>query len=53
MRRFALKAVFSLLTLNKADGRPPNRQQFILIFSTVVTIGLVAYYAYEKATGRW
>jgi hypothetical protein len=53
MRKFAFKTLFSLLTLNKADRRPPNWGRIILIFSTLVTIGLVVLYAYGKTTGRW
>jgi hypothetical protein len=53
MRKFALKALFSLLTLNKADGRPPNWNRIVLIFSSVVTIGLIGLYVYGKVTRRW
>lgn len=53
MRRFALKALFTLLTLSRDDDDPPRWDRIILIGSTVVTIGLVGLYAYGKATGRW
>jgi hypothetical protein len=53
MRRFPLKAVFALLTLNKAENRRLDWDRVILIFSTSVTVGLVALYAYGKATSRW
>jgi len=53
MRRFALKALFALLTLNRDGDDPPRWDRIILIASTVVTIGLIALYAYGKASGRW
>ncbi len=53
MRRFAFKAIFAMLTLNKAGRKRPDWDRLILIFSTAVTIGLVALYAYGKATARW
>ena len=52
MRKFVLKALFSLLTLSKDEEARPNWYRIILIFSTAVTVGLLALYAYEKATGR-
>ncbi|MGZ3290519.1 MAG: hypothetical protein ACXU87_21050 [Xanthobacteraceae bacterium] len=53
MRRFALKALFTMLSLNRAEQERPDWDRVILIFSTSVTIGLVALYAYGKATARW
>jgi hypothetical protein len=53
MRRFALKALFTLLSLNRAERERPDWDRVILIFSTSVTIGLAALYAYGKATARW
>ena len=53
MRRFALKALFALLTLSRDDDSPLRWDRIILIASTGVTIGLIALYAYGKATGRW
>jgi hypothetical protein len=53
MRRFAMKAVFSVLTLNRADRRHLDWNRIIVIFSTSVTIALVALYAFGKATSRW
>ena len=53
MRRFALKALFTMLSLNRAERKRPDWDRMILIFSTSVTIGLVALYAYGKATARW
>jgi hypothetical protein len=48
-----LKALVSLLTLNRTGGARPNWDRMILIASAAVTIGLIALYAYTKATGRW
>ncbi|MGY4308193.1 hypothetical protein ACVIJ6_005436 [Bradyrhizobium sp. USDA 4369] len=53
MRRFAMKALFALLTLSRDDDDPPRWDRIIMIASTIVTIGLVALYAYGKTTGRW
>jgi hypothetical protein len=53
MRRFAPKAIFALLTLNRAERKSPNWDRIVVIFSTAVTIGLVALYAFGKATSRW
>jgi hypothetical protein len=53
MRRFALKALFSALSLQKTARRQPDWDRVILIFSTSVTLGLVALYFYGKSTLRW
>ncbi len=54
MRRFGMKALYTLLTLNRDDDDdPPRWDRIVLIASTIVTIGLIALYAYGKATGRW
>jgi hypothetical protein len=53
MPKFAPKAIFALLTLNRAENKSPHWDRVILIFSTAVTIGLVALYAFGKATSRW
>jgi len=53
MRRFGLKALFALLALNKAEHRRPHWDRVILIFSTSVTLALVALYVHGKATARW
>ncbi|MGJ5179521.1 hypothetical protein ACQR16_15285 [Bradyrhizobium oligotrophicum] len=53
MRRFAFKALFALLTFKRDDDDPPRWDRIVLIASTIVTIGLVALYAYGKASGRW
>ena len=51
MRRIALKAIFALFMLDRAER--PDWDRFILILSTGVTIGLVALYVYGKSTSRW
>ncbi len=53
MRRFAPKALFALLTLNKGNNTRFDWGRMIAVVSTLVTIGLVALYVYEKLTGRW
>lgn len=53
MRRFALKALFAVLTLNKAQNNHLDRDHIILVFSTTVTIALVALYVFGTATSRW
>jgi hypothetical protein len=52
MGRFALKAVLTAFTLGRAAKRR-DWDRIVLIFSTAVTTGLVALYAYGKATARW
>jgi len=53
MRRFALKALFAVLTLNRTEKKHIDRDRMVLIFSTCVTVGLVMLYAFGKATSRW
>ena len=53
MRRFALKALFAALTLNKAERRHVDWDRLVIIASTVVTIALVVLYAFGKSTARW
>jgi hypothetical protein len=50
MRRFALKAVFTALTVNRAESRRPDWDRIVLL---AATIGLIVLYAYGKATSRW
>jgi hypothetical protein len=52
MRRFALQALFAVLTLNKAEKKHLDCDRVILVFSTSVTIALVAPYAFGRATSR-
>jgi hypothetical protein len=53
MRKPAFKAIFTMLSLNRAERKRPDWDRVILIVSTAVTIGLAALYAYGKATARW
>jgi hypothetical protein len=53
MRRFAMKAFFTALNLNKAERNRIDWDRNILIYSTVVTIALIALYVWGKATSRW
>ena len=53
MRRFGLKAIITLLTMNKVRRERIDWNRVILIFSTAVTIGLIALYLFGKATSRW
>jgi hypothetical protein len=53
MRRFAMKALFTALSLDRAERTRIDWDRRVLIFSTAVTIGLVALYIYGKATSRW
>ena len=53
MRRLAPKAFFTFLTLGRGEGKRINRERTVVIFSTAVTVGLVALYLYGKATSRW
>ena len=53
MRRLPLKALFEILALNKTEDRRLDWDRVILIFSTAVTVGLIALYVYGKATSRW
>jgi hypothetical protein len=47
-----MKALFAAFTLAKSERRI-NWDRTILIFSTLVTVGLVALYILGKATSRW
>jgi hypothetical protein len=53
MRRFALKALVAVLTLNRAKKRHIDWNRIVLLASTCVTIGLVMLYGFGKATSRW
>ena len=53
MRRFAFKALFAMLTLGRTERTRLDWDRVILIFSTSVTVGLIALYTYGKATARW
>ena len=53
MRRLPLKALFAILTLNKAGRKRLDWDRVILIFLTSVNVGLVALYVYGKLTAPW
>jgi len=53
MRRFALKALFTALAFRRAEKERIDWDRNILVFSTAVTVALVALYVYGKATSRW
>jgi hypothetical protein len=53
MRVRGLKALFALLTLTKSRRKQPDWNRVILIFSTAVTVGLIALYVFGKMTSRW
>ena len=53
MPKFAMKAVLTAFTMNRSRQKRPDRDRIIIIFSTAVTVGLVAAYLYGKATSRW
>jgi hypothetical protein len=53
MRRFAMKALFTALNLNRAERKRIDWDRNVLVFSTIVTIALIAIYIYGKATSRW
>ena len=53
MRKSFLKALVALLTMSQDDKLRPNWDRIIRIFSTLVTIGLIALYVHGKMTGRW
>ena len=53
MRRLPLKVLFAVLALNKAEKKRLDWDRVILIFSTAVTVGLIALYVYGRATSRW
>jgi hypothetical protein len=49
MRTHGLKAVFALLALNRQNRKRPDWDRVVLIFSSCVTVGLIAIYVYGKA----
>ena len=53
MRRFAMKALFTALSLNRAERSGIDWERTIRIVSTAVTVGLVALYVFGKSTSRW
>lgn len=53
MHRFAMKALFTALAFRRAGRDRIDWDRRILIFSTGVTIALIALYVWAKATSRW
>ncbi|MGY8711122.1 hypothetical protein RAD16_35790 [Bradyrhizobium sp. 18BD] len=53
MRRFAMKALFTVLNLNRTERSRIDWDRSVLIVSTAVTVGLVALYIFGKSTARW
>jgi hypothetical protein len=53
MRKFAPKAIFSILTMRRTAADSRQWDRVALVFSTVVTLGLAAMYLFGKATSRW
>jgi len=53
MRRFAMKALFTALNFDRAERTRIDWDRRVLVFSTAVTIGLIALYIFGKATSRW
>ncbi|MFT4120764.1 hypothetical protein [Bradyrhizobium sp.] len=53
MRRFAMKALFAVLNLRRAERTRIDWDRTVLIGSTAVTLGLVALYIFGKSTARW
>jgi hypothetical protein len=53
MRRFAMKALFTALNLDRAERTRIDWDRTAIVASTAVTLGLVALYIYGKSTARW
>lgn len=54
MPRFAGKALLTLLTVSRSTkSRRPDWDRIVILASIAVTVGLIALYAYGKATSRW
>ena len=53
MPKLAMKAVLTAFTLGRSRQKRPDWERFIILFSSAVTVGLVAAYLYGKATSRW
>jgi hypothetical protein len=53
MRRFAMKALFTALNLNRAERTRIDWDRTVLVVSTAVTLGLIALYVFGKSTARW
>ncbi|MBW7969081.1 hypothetical protein [Bradyrhizobium sp. BR 10289] len=53
MRRFAMKALFTVLNLNRAERTRIDWDRAIIVMSTAVTVGLIVLYVFGKWTARW
>jgi hypothetical protein len=53
MRRFAMKALLTALSLNRAERARIDWDRTVLVVSTAVTLGLIALYVFGKSTARW
>ena len=53
MRRFAMKALFTALNLNRTERTRTDWDRTVLIASTAVTVGLIALYIFGNSTSRW
>jgi hypothetical protein len=53
MPKLPAKALLTLLTVNRSRAERPNWDRIVTVSSIVVTVGLVALFAYGKATSRW
>ena len=53
MRRFAVKALFTALSLDRSGRKRIDWDRNVLMFSTAGTLGLVTLYVWGKTTSRW
>jgi hypothetical protein len=53
MRKIGMKALLTILTLNRSSRGQPDWDLIIITVSTIVTIVLVGLYIYGKSTARW
>lgn len=53
MAKLPVKALLAFLTVNRSRRERLNWDQIVITSSIVVTIGLIALFAYGKATSRW
>jgi len=53
MHRLGPKALFAIFMMKTAGHKRPDWDRIILLGSLAVSAGLVALYAYGRATGRW
>ena len=53
MRRFAMKALFTALNLDRAERTRIDWDRTAIVLSTAVTLGLVALYLFGKSTSPW